>query len=40
MAAEQFEHELTTADVTAVLEKQKRLPKAILSDHGSQCMEQ
>jgi len=40
IAAEQFEHELTTAEVTAVLESQKRLPKAILSDHGSQFKEQ
>jgi transposase InsO family protein len=32
--------ELTTAEVTAVLEKQKRLPKAFLSDHGSQFKEQ
>lgn len=38
--AEQFDHELTTAETTAVLEKQKRLPKAILSDHGSQFKEQ
>jgi IS30 family transposase len=40
IAAEQFNHELTTAEVTAVLEKQKRLPKAILSDHGPQFKEQ
>jgi hypothetical protein len=40
IAAEQFEHELTTPEVTAVLEKQKKLPKAILSDHGSQFKEQ
>ncbi|PIU59569.1 hypothetical protein COS86_03570, partial [Candidatus Bathyarchaeota archaeon CG07_land_8_20_14_0_80_47_9] len=40
VSAEQFEHELTTAEVTAVLEKQQRLPKAILSDHGSQFKEQ
>jgi transposase InsO family protein/predicted DNA-binding protein YlxM (UPF0122 family) len=37
--AEQFDHELTTNEVTALLEKQKRLPKAILSDHGSQFKE-
>jgi len=40
VAAEQFDHELTTAETVAVLEKQKRLPKAILSDHGSQFKEQ
>ena len=32
--AEQFDHEPTTGEVTALLEKQKRHPKAILSDHG------
>jgi transposase InsO family protein len=36
VCAEQFDHELTTAETVAVLEKQKRLPKAILSDHGPQ----
>ena len=40
VSAEQFDHELTTAETTAALEKQKRLPKAILSDHGSQFKEQ
>jgi IS30 family transposase len=40
VCAEQFDHELTTAETTAVLERQKRLPKAILSDHGSQFKEQ
>jgi IS30 family transposase len=40
VAAEQFDHELTTAESVAVLERQKRLPKAILSDHGSQFKEQ
>ena len=40
IAAEQFDHELTTAETVAVLEKQKRLPKGILSDHGSQFKEQ
>jgi len=40
VSTEQFDHELTTAEVTAVLQKQKRLPKAILSDHGSQFKEQ
>jgi IS30 family transposase len=38
--AEQFDHELTTAETVAVLEKQKRFPKAVLSDHGSQFKEQ
>jgi IS30 family transposase len=36
IAAEQFHHELTTAETVAVLEKQKKLPKAILTDHGQQ----
>ncbi|MGQ9680754.1 MAG: integrase catalytic domain-containing protein [Candidatus Bathyarchaeia archaeon] len=40
IVAEQFDHELTTAETVAVLEKQKRFPKAILSDHGSQFKEQ
>ena len=40
VSAEQFDHELTTAETTAVLEKQKKLPKGILSDHGSQFKEQ
>ena len=40
ISAEQFDHELTTAETVAVLERQKRLPKAILSDHGSQFKEQ
>jgi hypothetical protein len=40
VAAEQFDHELTTAEVTAVLEKQSKLPRTILSDHGSQFKEQ
>ena len=40
VCAEQFDHELTAAETVAVLEKQKRLPKAILSDHGSQFKEQ
>ena len=34
--AEQFDHEPKTKEVIAVLEKQETLPKAILSDHGSQ----
>ena len=37
--AEQFDHEPRTKEVTAVLEKQKTLPKAILSDHGHQFKE-
>ena len=40
IAAEQFDHELTTAETVAVLERQGRLPKAILSDHGPQFREQ
>lgn len=40
VAAEQFDHELTTAETVAVLERQGRLPKAVLSDHGSQFKEQ
>jgi hypothetical protein len=40
VCAERFEHELTTAEVTAVLERQRRLLKAILSDHGQQFKEQ
>jgi hypothetical protein len=39
IAAEQFHHELTTAETVAVLEKQKKLPKAILTDHGQQFKE-
>ena len=35
VCAEQFDHELTAAETMAVLERRKRLPKAILSDHGS-----
>jgi len=37
--AEQFNHEPKTKEVTALLEKQKRLPRAILSDHGQQFKE-
>lgn len=40
VAVEQFDHELTTAETVDVLEKVGRLPKAILSDHGSQFKEQ
>jgi hypothetical protein len=32
-------HELTAAEVTAVLEKLERLSKATLSNHGSQFKE-
>lgn len=39
VVAEQFNHEPRTKEVTALLEKQKRLPKAILSDHGQQFKE-
>jgi transposase InsO family protein len=37
--AEQFDHKPKTKEVTALLEKQKALPKAILSDHGPQFKE-
>ena len=37
--AEQFCREPKTEEVTALLEKQKRHPKAILSDHGPQFKE-
>jgi IS30 family transposase len=40
VSAEQFDHELTTAKTVAVLERQRKFPKAILSDHGSQFKEQ
>jgi transposase InsO family protein len=40
VCAEQFDHQLTTAETVAVLERQKRLPKAILSDHGPQFKDQ
>jgi IS30 family transposase len=40
VAAEQFDHELTTAETVAVLERVGRFPNAILSDHGSQFKEQ
>jgi hypothetical protein len=33
-------HELTAAEVTAVLGEQERLPWAVLSDHGGQFKEQ
>jgi len=38
--AEQFNHEPKTREVTALLEKQNRLPKAILSDRGQQFKEE
>ena len=38
--AEQFDHEPRTEEVTALLERQRRHPKAVLSDHGSQFREQ
>jgi transposase InsO family protein len=38
--AEQFDHEPRTGEVTALLERQRRHPKAVLSDHGSQFREQ
>lgn len=37
--AEQFDHEPRTGEVTALLERQGRRPKAVLSDHGSQFRE-
>jgi len=37
--AEQFNHEPRTEEVTALLEKLNRLPRAILSDHGQQFKE-
>jgi len=37
--AEQYNHEPKTSEVTALLERQNRLPKAILSDHGPQFKE-
>ena len=40
VAAEQFDHDLTTAETAAVLERVGRFPKAILSDHGPQFKEQ
>jgi len=36
VTTEQFNHEPKTREVTALLEKGNRLPKAILSDHGQQ----
>jgi transposase InsO family protein len=40
VAAELFDYDLSTAEAVAVLERQKHLPKAFLSDHGSQFKEQ
>jgi transposase InsO family protein len=37
--AKQFDHDPTTKDVMALLERQKRRPKQILSDHGKQFKE-
>ena len=37
--AEQFDHQPKTGEVAALLEKQKRHPKAVLSDHGPQFKE-
>jgi len=34
--AEQFDHEPKTREVIALLERQDRLPRAILSNHGQQ----
>jgi transposase InsO family protein len=36
VCAEQFDRQLTTSETVAALEKQKKLPMAILSDHGLQ----
>ena len=40
ISAKQFDHELTTVEATAILDKQQKFPKAILSDHGPQFKEQ
>lgn len=40
VCAEQFDHDLTTAETVAVLERVGRFPKAILCDYGSQFREQ
>ena len=40
VCAEQFDHDLTTAETVAVLERVGRFPKAILCDHGPQFKEQ
>jgi len=40
VCAEQFDHDLTTAETAAVLERVGRFPKAILCDHGPQFREQ
>jgi transposase InsO family protein len=39
VVAEQFSHDPTTKDVTDVFERQKRMPKQMLSDHGKQFKE-
>lgn len=38
--AEQFDHAPTTAEITALVERQERKPKGILSDHGPQFKEE
>ena len=40
LAVNSLTHELTMAETTVQLEKQKRLPKAFLSDHDGQFKEQ
>jgi transposase InsO family protein len=40
VCADQFDHDLTTSETVAVLEKQRKLPEAILCDHGPQFREQ
>jgi IS30 family transposase len=40
VCAEQFDHDPTTSETAAVLERQKRLPGAVLCDHGPQFREQ
>jgi hypothetical protein len=39
VCAEPFDYELAMAEIVVVLERQKRFPKAILSDHGPQFIE-
>jgi len=39
LVSEQFDHDPTTREVTTILEKLGRKPKAILSDHGPQFKE-
>ena len=40
VCAEQFDHQLTTAETVAALERVGRFPKAILCDHGPQFRDQ